>query len=101
MKDLIDRHVLLDALKSNPVGKILIDGYNLDGFINDIPSAEPEIIRCMDCKWWEYGGGKAHYGYCHAAKHCVMTRNWEINIRRTYPGDFYCADAEKRENDDE
>lgn len=22
--------------------------------VEDMPSSEPEIIRCMDCKWWDF-----------------------------------------------
>ena len=61
-----------------------------------LTSAEPDIIRCKDCKWWDrYGEGRM--GYCHAIKHNYYTTNWEIHILRTYRDDFYCADAEPRE----
>lgn len=61
---------------------------------------EPEIIRCKDCKWWDrYGEGRM--GYCHAIKHHYYTTNWEIHILRTYRDDFYCADAEVREEEEE
>ena len=50
MSDLIDREELLNALKSDPIGKMLIDSYNLDGFINAVPSAEPEQ-RAENAHW--------------------------------------------------
>ena len=56
---------------------------------------QPEIIRCKDCKWWDKYGNYDN-GYCVAAKHCYLSEHWEIRIRRTYKGDFYCADAERR-----
>ena len=61
---------------------------------------EPELIRCRDCRWWDklYEGD---VGYCHAAKYAHVSRNWEISIRRTYQGDFYCADAERRTDEDD
>lgn len=58
-------------------------------------AAEPEIIRCRDCKWWDrYNDNN---GYCMAAKSCTYTSHWDIQIRRTYNGDFYCAHAEPKE----
>ncbi len=62
--------------------------------------SEPEIIHCKDCRWWEQKEG-TNYGYCHAMKHSYYTRNWEISIHRTYDSDFFCADAEQREEVEE
>ena len=62
------------------------------------PSAQPEIVRCKDCRWWDkYGDYDS--GYCMAAKHGYWSEHWDISIRRTYKGDFYCADAERRTYD--
>ena len=64
-----------------------------------LPSAQPEIIRCKDCRWWDKYGDYDN-GYCMAAKHGYWSEHWDISIRRTYKGDFYCADAEpKREQE--
>ena len=60
-----------------------------------LPSAQPEIIRCKDCRWWDKYGDYDN-GYCMAAKHGYWSEHWDISIRRTYKGDFYCADAERR-----
>lgn len=59
-----------------------------------LPSVQPEIIRCKDCKWWERINDTI--GYCHATKHCHYSSNWEISIYRRQRPDFYCADAERR-----
>lgn len=64
--------------------------------LEEMPSAQPEIIRCKDCKWWDRKDGQSSYGYCHAIKHSHYSRNWEISIYRTYDKDFFCADAERR-----
>ena len=62
-------------------------------------TAQPEIIRCKDCKWWDrYNDNN---GYCMAAKSCTHTSHWDIQIRRTYDGDFYCAHAEPKEEYEE
>lgn len=68
------------------------------GVVSKMPSAQPEIIRCKDCKWWDKIEDSP-FGYCMAMKHGYMTANWEIGIYRRYKGDFYCADAERRTDD--
>ena len=56
----------------------------------DLPSAEPQIIRCKDCK---HGVDYYHEGdcYCSNPKWGLMYfgGSWE----------FYCADAERRTDD--
>lgn len=59
-----------------------------------MPSAQPEIVRCKECKWWDKKDGSP-VGYCHAAKHGYYSEHWEIEIYRTYKEDFYCADGER------
>lgn len=62
---------------------------------------EPELIRCKDCKWWGYDDDDGAVRVCHAAKHGHMSSNWSIMIYRTHKGDFYCADAERKEGEAE
>ena len=64
------------------------------------PAEQPEIIRCQHCKYWDRIEDSP-IGYCHAIKHGYHSENWEIIIRRTYRGDFFCADGELRTKDDE
>lgn len=71
----------------------LIESYISD--MKELPSAQPEIVRCKDCKWWNRDP-ESVYGYCMAIKHGFYSSNWEIGIYRKYKGDFYCADAERR-----
>lgn len=55
-----------------------------------LPSAEPDIIRCKDCKFWETAwayGSNANLHYCPLVD----------GVRRE---DFYCADAEERRTDE-
>ena len=66
-------------------------------WLEQLPAANVvEVIRCKDCRWWDKYGDYDN-GYCMAAKHGYWSSNWEISIRRTYKGDFYCADAEPKE----
>ena len=62
---------------------------------------QPEIVRCKDCKWWGYDDDDGVVRVCHAAKHGHMSSNWSIMIYRTHKGDFYCADAERKEGETE
>ena len=76
MSDLIERQAVLDWLNDEWDGMVLsvFDG------IRALPSAQPEIIRCKDCKknpHWEWVG-------------CPMTGK---NTRK--PDDF-CSYAERR-----
>ena len=58
-------------------------------------SPEQELVRCKDCKWWDKKSDSP-YGYCHACKHGYHSEHWEIGIYRTYKGDWFCADGERR-----
>ena len=83
--DLISRSDAIDAvdkLSDEPIGYLeaVIDA------LVDLPSAQPEIIRCNDCKHWDTSWENnfaPNYHYCPL-------------IDGTRRGDFYCADAERR-----
>ncbi len=68
----------------------------IDEHIRKLPLVHDEIIRCKDCRWWDMYDDNINIGYCMAMKHGYMSSNWEIGIYRKYKGDFYCADAELR-----
>ena len=53
----------------------LIESYIAD--VNDLPSAQPQIVRCKDCAKHEY---------------CRTSTVWAIPPK----DDWYCADAERR-----
>lgn len=90
--DLISRQAAIDAIDRERKNKHLFntaeDGLlEARGVINTLPSAEPEIIRCKDCR---HGVDYYHEGdcYCSNPKWGLMYfgGSWE----------FYCADAERR-----
>lgn len=96
LKEFVATHdyMLRDAYNSSDKGMFTCGIFQA---INEQPSVqpeEPEVIRCKDCKWWDDGDGVSRV--CHAAKHGYMSSHWDISIYRTYKGDFYCADAERR-----
>lgn len=61
MSDLIDRQAAIDALHMHLMYRMGTDSNKkrLDEWINNLPSVQPEIIRCKDCKHYlhdeEYG----------------------------------------------
>ena len=103
MADLIERKAAIKAIED------LQDCYNgfsdtydkacIIGVLEEVPSAQPEIVRCGECKWWEKQEDSP-LGYCNAVKHCHYSRHWEIQIYRRYEPDFFCADGERRSEDD-
>lgn len=52
---------------------------------------------CKDCNWWD---SENHtIGYCNACKHQHWSGSWSIGIYRKTKDDFYCADYEKRDDE--
>lgn len=67
MNDLISRQDAIDKAILVPIAKIVTEDriiYRKVVFVDDIeklPSAEPQIIRCKDCKWY---AERADFAYC-------------------------------------
>lgn len=83
MSNSIDRQAAIDALadmhcKSDEDGYVWIIRSDAWARIDALPSAQPEIIRCKDCKHW----GKKE-----------LCCKWDQYISN---GDFYCGCAEGR-----
>lgn len=92
MIDPIDRQAAIDALQ-NEINKFTPPFNDVEGsircgvrlaknIIEDLPSAEPEIIRCKDCKWCEDADGLM----------CKNSASWVVATNR----DFGCVLAERR-----
>lgn len=83
MNDLIDRQAAIEALKDEWAGVPVYylcgeDIFEYSKFrIESLPSAEPEIIRCKDCK------------YADEYYHCEYMTTWNI-------GDSYCYLAKRK-----
>lgn len=98
------RPIDADALLND--GLRFQDGYDNDGImivrlgdvtksIRNAPTIDAvPVVRCRDCRWWDEIENSP-IGYCHACKHGHYSDKWEISIRRTYKGDFFCADGER------
>ena len=95
MQDLISRQAAIEEI-ARWIGYIDEDMIlRIRTGLKKLPSAQPEIVRCGECKWWDKKGDSP-VGYCHAAKHSCYSEHWEIEIYRTYKEDFFCADGERR-----
>jgi len=91
MDDLISRQVAIDALLEEVR---LVDGYYVENdevidkddaieAIRLLPSAQPEIIRCKNCKWWS----NDDYREC---------SNPNYDDGYITPAGFYCGYAERK-----
>lgn len=106
--DTISRQAAIDALD----GELTITGREnaetirdyingVDKKLRELPSAEPEIIRCKDCKHWRqqtnYQGAPLSFGFCESDD------MWQSLYGETYEvahidtdDDFYCGYAKRR-----
>ena len=92
MSDLIYRDAAIDTLrdmwcKSDEDGYVWIIRSDAWARIDALPAAEPEIIRCKDCKWCEEDydtDGNAPYWIC---------KNWDGGT----DADGFCHEAERKD----
>lgn len=92
MKDLIERQAAIDALGEKPLawteGEYELGLQNqwqsdVDA-LNGLPSAQPEIVRCKDCKFYSPMNRETKTGICNLIMHQNFGDNW------------FCAGAERR-----
>lgn len=97
MSDPIDRQAAIDALRASAkkyTGFMEMEMYTDDDAVEAIeglPSAQPEIIHCRDCKHWqseEYIGNNNVHTLNIASLPC---KNWLTG------GDWYCGSAERKD----
>ena len=91
--DCISRQAAIDALVNkldsiDHVPQWVFD--ELTGVISELPSAQPEIIRCKDCKWY----GRADKRRFYRGTDCLNHR-----IDTIVPDKDYCSRAERRTDD--
>ena len=73
MSDLISRQAAIDALHMHLMYRMGTDSNKkrLDDWINGVPSVQPEIIRCTECKHYrEYDSEYVECPFCHSATNC-------------------------------
>ena len=99
MDDLISRQAAIDYFVTN-VGFHDEDGYPIEdecelreiwtGYFDGIPSAQPEIIRCKDCKYWVPG-------YITDNDDFIPPKCGKWQQMVGHSSDDYCSLAERRE----
>ena len=84
MDDLISRQAAIDALRLIPydLGKRELE--DAIKAVEQLPSAQPDIIRCKDCKFYTAMNRKTKSGICSLIMH------------QNFGDDWYCAGAERR-----
>ena len=84
MDDLISRQAAIDALSTITMYKGSIPFDTAVMRIEQLPSAQPDIIRCRDCRYYQDNNN----GYPH------MNCKWDAN--ETPDEDDFCSGAEMR-----
>lgn len=88
MDDTISRKAAIDAIEQCKTarasdGEIYVAKINALMKIDALPTAQPEIIHCKDCKWWE------------KQKDSLQGR---CELMQMYPtGAWYCGNARRIE----
>ena len=91
--DLIERQAAIDAL--DEIESEVADGYGYQyekwrKYFCGLPSAQQEIIRCKDCKWY----GRADKRRFYRGTDCLNHR-----IDTIVPDKDYCSFAERRSDE--
>ena len=82
MSDLIDRQTAIDAFEKDIMG-----GLNWDYILSNLPSVQPEIIRCKDCKH-----RTSYWGNCK-----LLEEKYHQSV--LVGCDEFCSMAERRADD--
>ena len=94
--DTISRHAAIRWIKTecNPYGKPTLDyetSCRIMEHLDKMPSAQPEIIRCKDCK--HYREYDSEYVENAVVVQCMADR---YPISEIIPDGWFCAGAERR-----
>ena len=83
-----------EKTEKNKYYKLRLDGECV------VPSAEPEIIRCKDCKYRIVNEHYGEKGYMNLKAICELDTGDIFQLGRyAEEDDWFCADAERREGD--
>ena len=101
--DPIDRQAAIEAIKTWGLVAGLSEGQAIEILADKekLPSAQPEIIRCKDCKHWRqqttYQGAPLSFGFCESDDmwRSLYGETYEVSHIDT-DDDFYCGYAERR-----
>lgn len=87
--DTISRQAAIDALKEKVFHNLSDEFYGVMQVLDELPSAQPEIIRCKDCKWY----GRADKRRFYRGMDCLQKR-----IDTIVPDRDFCSRAERKKN---
>lgn len=82
MSDLIDRQAAIEKLRSNLAYMYAFGADRSITLIEELPSAQPKIIHCGDCRYWKNN---------HLCECLSKYGTFETEIY------FYCGFAERRD----
>ena len=85
--DVIDAVFPVDPMKTEYAQGIACGAALAKTYVEQLPSAQPEIIRCGECKHCYIDGENVRFNVC------------ELNHNKAQSDDWYCADAERRTDD--
>ena len=91
MRDLISRQAVIEINRSYHGQMPNEVNHSIWKEINELPSVQPEIIHCKDCKWYELPSHRI-------TENCVRWMESNGILLPIKPDDF-CSRAERRTND--
>ena len=99
MDDLISRQAAIDALHMHLMYRMGTDSNKkrLDDWINGVPSAQPEIVRCHKCIHWDRDTIRQNSNDAGWWNEAICERHSNEIWTSWKDADWYCADAERRE----
>ena len=91
MSDLISRQAAIDLLKQMRKDGDMVpwEGKNVFARIRELPTIQPEIVRCKDCQYWNKGS-------CECREHAVNCQDYYVGDIET-EAEYFCGYAERRE----
>ena len=98
MDDLISRQAAIDAMeqaKEQYFDRRVIIG-KMQNVVSNLPSAQPEIIRCKDCRHRIVNDHYGEKGYLNIKGYCELDTGDPFELGRDAQNDdWFCADAER------
>lgn len=88
--DTISRQAAIEAMLEYGHGRAVYIGVDTAvGCIDQLPPAQPEIVRCKDCKYWNSGS-------CEYPEHAVNCQDYWVGDIET-EAEHFCGYAKRRE----
>ena len=109
MSDLIDRQAAIDEIeeRKNANGyrnvAVISELNRLEGYIMRLPSAQPEIVRCCKCSYWDRDSLRHRCNdfrdWNEAECKILAERDPYDEINRYTEADDYCSRAERKHDE--